>query len=68
MAVNQRFRFEFRGELQQRKQNMQGFGEAELSKGTIYMGHRLMGDATISKADDGTVTIKGTNFELIKKP
>ncbi len=67
-AVNQRLRFQFRGKLQQRRQNMQGFGEMELSKGTIYMGHRLMGDAAISKADDGTVTIQGANFQLAKKP
>jgi hypothetical protein len=67
-AVNQRFVFQFRGNQRQVRRNIQGFGQVELSKGTIYMGHRLMGDAVISKADNGTVSIRGANFQLSKKP
>ncbi|MCS7018075.1 MAG: hypothetical protein RMJ87_02990 [Cytophagales bacterium] len=67
-AVNQRFLFQFRGELVQRKQAIQGFGEVEFTDNTIYLGHRLMGDAVLVTNPDGSIAIRGTDFQLVKKP
>lgn len=67
-AVNQRFTFQFRGMQERRRQKMQGPGEVELSKGSIFIAHRLMGEATIIQEDDGTIRIQGATYQLVKKP
>ncbi|WP_448519890.1 hypothetical protein [Rhodoflexus sp.] len=67
-SVNQRFTFQFKGKRERREQNIQGPGELEFSTGSIFIAHRLMGEAIITKTDEGTINIAGANFQLAKKP
>ncbi|MCS6968661.1 MAG: hypothetical protein RMJ44_12335 [Cytophagales bacterium] len=66
-TLKYRVMFHFKGFMQQRQQNMYGFGEIDLRNFSIFMAHRLMGEATISKQSDGSIKIEGNGFQLTKK-